>query len=126
MKKINKFLFTIISCFSILIGVCSPASAREIKSPYNLNSNVDTCWWAGNPNPEPGSEAWLQAHYNFKPGDQATMRRCFVEALGIDYNDLSNYSYIVSAISKKALTVGVVGSIYGGLVALNYFTCCAG
>lgn len=97
MKKINKFLFAIISCFSILIGVCSPASAREIKS-----------------------------HYNFKPGDQATMRRCFVEALGIDYNDLSNYSYIVSAISKKALTVGVVGSIYGGLVALNYFTCCAG
>ena len=49
-----------------------------------------------------------------------------LEALGIDYNDLSNYSYIVSAISKKALTVGVVGSIYGGLVALRYFSCCTG
>lgn len=54
------------------------------------------------------------------------MRRCFVQALGIDYNDLSNYAYIVSMISKKALTVGVVGSVYGGLVAYNYFTCCAG
>ncbi|MDO4589574.1 MAG: hypothetical protein Q4B33_06880 [Fusobacterium sp.] len=93
---------------------------------YNSSAEIEERYWAGNPNPAPGSEAWLQQHYNFKPGNQATMQRCLLQAAGLEPSTLPKYSYLVSMIAKKALTVGMVSSVFGGLVAFYYFKCAAG
>ena len=124
MNKIKEILLSLM--FSLLLISCFNSTNLYAMEKYNSSAEIEDRYWAGNPNPAPGSEAWLQQHYNFKPGNQAAMQRCFIQALGIQPSDFQNYAYVASLVAKRALSVGLVGNVYGGVVAFRYFQCAAG
>lgn len=81
MKKhlIRWFAATMVALLMTGVAV-TPISAVSMEAdPITQLSRAR--WWPGDPNPEPGTEAWLQLHGSTTTSDPTVARRCAVQAL---------------------------------------------
>lgn len=116
MLKFKKILIFMVSCFLVVMSMSLPLKA---EGKNVLEPSVETKWWPGNPNPAPGSEAWLQLYGYTAPKNVETARRCAVEALGI----APTASSLISWLAKGVYTVSSFCRTFGADFVGNYFSC---
>ena len=105
-----------VSCFLVVMSMSLPLKA---EGKNVLEPSVETKWWPGNPNPAPGSEAWLQLYGYTAPSDATTARKCAIQALGGSFNPAS----IASWIAGGTYTVLNFARSFGAGWAVAYFSC---
>ena len=120
MSNFKKILVSILSCLMLVTSISMPLHAQEntlqsSKSP----DQIEARWWPGNPNPEPGSEAWLQLYGYKTPGNPTIARKCALEALGGSFGASS----IASWIAGGTFTVLNFARTFGASWAVGYLAC---
>ena len=102
--------------------ICVPLAPINAKSVEASLTAVQPRWWPGDPNPRPGSEAWLQQHASVKPGNMEVARRCALQALapsGIG----AGAGEFISWLTKGVWTVGSFAQSFGISWVVGYFDC---
>lgn len=83
--------------------------------------------WPGDPNPKPGSEAWLQMYGYTAPGDSETARKCAIKALKNSTSfSPSTLKDISKWLSKKKFSVYSFALSFGVDFVYYYFKCVLG
>lgn len=117
----KKKILVISVCLFIIVNLFTPIWAEPMIKSKDENSNVYAVtprWWPGNPNPEPGSEAWLQNHM-YLPAPSEKARSCA-------YSTLINTTLTsgVSAwLSRATLTAYSFGITFGAEYLVSYALC---
>ncbi|MBF0579390.1 hypothetical protein IM774_06285 [Erysipelotrichaceae bacterium RD49] len=97
----------------------SPINAKSIEASPTINQ---VNWWPGDPNPRPGSEAWLQQNTNVRAGNMEAARRCGLQALapaGIGAGADTFYIWLM----QRVWTVGSFARTFGISWVVGYFDC---
>ena len=91
MSNFKKILVSILSRLMLVTSISMPLHAQEnTLQSSNSPDQIEARWWPGNPNPEPGSEAWLQLYGYKTPGNPTIARKCALEALGWKFWSIIN------------------------------------
>lgn len=118
MSKVKKIMISFLSCFLLFVSLSIPLYSQEVPKS-DTESEIGARWWPGDPNPTPGSEAWLQLHGHTAPKDSKLARKCAVEALGGSFN----LSSISSWIAGGTWTVLNFSRSFGIGWTVAYFEC---
>lgn len=125
MKKMHNILLAFVCSLSLLICFISPISAIETTQSEDVEIGgqaVSPRWWPGNPNPVPGSEAWLQNHM-YLPAPSATARRCAKSALTGSVVTGGITAGVEKWIIKGILTGASFGASFGIGYIVSYTQC---
>lgn len=116
---LKKFFISFGTASIILAGSLNPVLANTTGMARIDGGGYETMWWPGDPNPEPGTEAWLQLHGNVTTNDSTVARRCALEAVGSSIAPSSIYSWV----AKGAFSVASFGLAFGIDWTYNYWKC---
>lgn len=120
MKKTIRCVLAFICCFTLLFGTV-PVSAKETNEPVR-GDKISARWWTENPNPAPGSEAWLQNHYSKTPPGKKS-KECGIKALtGLFTGSLLNT--VAQTLEKIPMTPLSFALAYGAEYLISYTMCC--
>lgn len=121
-KKVFIIMLSFIFIFTFLIV---PVSAMDNENTVNENpsTEISTFWWPGNPNPIPGSEAWLQQHGGIKAKSSAKAKACGIKALKDAFIPGTAEAAIGTWLLKQVFSVTSFGLSFGVNAAYNYYQC---
>ena len=120
MNKIKKILLSLMC--SLLLISCFNSTNLYAMEKYNSSAEIEDRYWAGNPNPAPGSEAWLQQYGYIAPKNVATARKCAKSALGWNAAGAA-LSAKVEQWLKHSVSVASFVRSFGISFALGYLQC---
>lgn len=124
MKMILKKVLILTFSLVLFAGLATPISAEtnnQSSGDKTEESGPTPRWWPGNPNPLPGSEAWLQNHM-YLPAPSVTARRCASSAL----IGTSLTSGVGAWITRGPLTAFSFGATFGAGYLISYTLCVYG
>lgn len=123
MKVITKPLVRLSSIsFAAVLFVNVPLAPIDAKSIEAATTVNQPNWWPGDPNPQPGSEAWLQLHASVKPGNMEVARSCALQALAPSGVGAGAESFI-TWLYQGVWTVGSFAASFGLNWTVGYFDC---
>lgn len=115
-----KSLTTSVLTTALLFGLpATPICAQQINTS---GETASPNWWPGDPNPQPGSEAWLQQNANVRASDMTTARKCALEAL-IGSGIGSSSDAFISWLGRGVWSVGSFAQSFGVSWVVSYFYC---
>lgn len=130
MKKIFLTLVAMtISLSSVNIiysNIIVKAATVEKEEPTENSGDPEPRWWPGNPNPFPGSEAWLQQHIDYSSGDPTKSRECLVEAVGTKDLGADALSWFATSALAGVFTVTGLIEALGVAIAIRWLMCMFG
>ena len=122
-KKIFLALLATIICLSSVSFINGDIFAKAMTiQEEEIVENPDDPeprWWPGNPNPFPGSEAWLQQHIDYSSGDPTKSRECLIEAFG--FGSLTGEA--LSWLAAGTFTVASLLKSFGTGIAISWLLC---
>ena len=106
------------ACLSALLFVGVPLAPISMTRIEAKAIEIVPTWWPGDPNPKPGTEAWLQQNAHVGPGNMELARRCAVQAgIGAGSRLLIDWLYTgVWTLESFVMT-------FGRDFAVDYFMC---
>ena len=118
----NKMKCAGAACLSALLFVGVPLAPISMTRIEAKAVEIGPTWWPGDPNPKPGTEAWLQQNYYVGPGNIELARRCALQALlpaGIKAGSKS----LIIWLANGAWHLGSFAGTFGLKFAVEYCSC---
>lgn len=114
----NKMKCAGAACLSALLFVGVPLAPISMTRIEAKAIEIVPTWWPGDPNPKPGTEAWLQQNAHVAPGNMALARSCAVKA-GVNATSTVLTSWLSSGVWTLESFVITFGLSFG----VVYFDC---
>lgn len=124
MKEIKKTILSFAFNLVLVVGIVTPISAEtnnQSSKDKTEESGPTPRWWPGNPNPAPGSEAWLQNHL-YLPAPSAKAKTCALQTLGGSVAGATTVT-VGKWIANGVLTAASFGLWFGMQYIASYTYC---
>lgn len=124
MKPLHALLISVCCIITCIIGSIHVYAKETQNFSYieMKSAEISPYYWPGNPNPIPGSEAWLQQHLYFVPTSPKA-RKCAQQVIGSGWNTAEG---IVGGIIGATVSMISFAKSFGASSAINWFHCMYG